>query len=156
MRIAVLMGGDSPEREISLESGRAVFEALENAGHTADTFDIPNVAAVLNMPNLREFDLIFPALHGGEGEDGHLQAVLDVLGLKYALSDARASAIAMDKSSSKRIMRAADIPTPEWLHVTCTPGNAQASITSGNCGNDRGQGEMTMERIFERASQEIG
>ncbi|MFT5233665.1 MAG: D-alanine-D-alanine ligase [Candidatus Krumholzibacteriia bacterium] len=156
MRIAVLMGGDSPERDISLASGQAVASALENSGHTVLAFDIPNVAAVLTMPELRKVDLIFPALHGGEGEDGHLQAVLDVLGLKYALSDARASAIAMDKSSSKRIMRAADIPTPQWLQVTFNPANAQTELLSGEHDENHRLGEITTERVFQRATEEIG
>lgn len=157
MRIAVLMGGDSPERDVSLASGRAIVSALESRGHSVLPFDIPNVAAVIEIAELREVDLIFPALHGGEGEDGHLQSVLDILGLKYALSDARASAIAMDKGTSKRIMRAANIPTPQWLQVTCHPGGAQASpLSSGKFGEMGEAGEMTLERIFERASKEIG
>ncbi len=140
MRIAVLMGGDSPEREISLMTGQAVADGLRRAGHEVELVDIPSVGSVLDMKVLREVEMVFPALHGGEGEDGHLQAVLDVMKIPYALSGAAASALAMDKSSSKRVMRAAGIPTPEWLQVTW----------------DRSHDADTLERIFQRAVSDLG
>ena len=121
MHVAVLMGGNSSEREISLLTGRAVATGLEEAGHQVTVFDIASVKSVLEpdtLARIQAADVVFPALHGGEGEDGHLQAVLDVMGIRYALSGATASAMAMDKGSAKRIMRAAGVPTPEWLQVT--------------------------------------
>jgi len=139
MRIAVLMGGDSPERDVSLASGKAVADGLRGAGHEVDLLDIPNVAAVLQMDSLRQADVVFPALHGGEGEDGHLQAVLDVMKIPYALSGPRASALAMDKGSAKRIMRSAGIPTPDWLQVTWRADSPDLSV----------------DRILDRAAAEL-
>jgi len=156
MRIAVLMGGDSLEREVSLASGQAVAAGLIRAGHEARTVDIPSVAAVLEMPELRDDDLIFPALHGGQGEDGHLQAVLDVMNIRYALSGATASAIAMDKAASKRIMRAAGIPTPDWLQVTWDRKAAKPGILTAKDGPERSNAGLTMERVFARARADIG
>lgn len=156
MRIAVLMGGDSPERKVSLESGRAVVAGLQRAGHEVLALDIPTVAAVLQLPELHDVDLVFPALHGGEGEDGHLQAVLDVLKIPYALSGARASAIAMDKASTKRIMRAAGIPTPDWLQVTWDRKAAKPGALTAKGGAERDDGGLNRARVFARASRDIG
>jgi D-alanine-D-alanine ligase len=139
MKIIVLMGGDSSEREVSLESGRAVAGGLREAGHEVDELVIARVADVLDNPAIRQTDLVFPALHGGQGEDGHLQAVLEVLGVPCALSGHTASALAMDKGASKRIMRAAGIPTPDWLQVT-TP--LDSKLTTGH--------------ILERCRKELG
>ncbi len=116
MHVAVLMGGNSSEREISLLTGRAVATGLEEAGHQVTALDIASVKSVLEpdtLARIQAADVVFPALNGGEGEDGHLQAVLDVMGIRYALSGATASAMAMDKGSAKRIMRAAGVPTPK-------------------------------------------
>jgi len=151
MKIAVLMGGDSPEREISLMTGQAVADGLRRAGHEVELVDIPAVSAVLDLDVLKEVEMVFPALHGGEGEDGHLQAVLDVLKIPYALSGAAASALAMDKSSSKRVMRAAGIPTPDWLQVTWDNRQEKADKASG--GSQDGD---TLERIFQRAVSDLG
>ncbi len=151
MKIAVLMGGDSPEREISLMTGQAVADGLRRAGHEVELVDIPAVSAVLDLDVLKEVEMVFPALHGGEGEDGHLQAVLDVLKIPYALSGAAASALAMDKSSSKRVMRAAGIPTPDWLQVTWEGRQEKANKASG----ERQDGD-TLERIFQRATSDLG
>jgi D-alanine-D-alanine ligase len=151
MRIAVLMGGDSPEREISLLTGRAVADGLRRSGHEVELVDIPSVGAVLDLEMLKEVEMVFPALHGGEGEDGHLQAVLDVMKIPYALSGAAASALAMDKSSAKRVMRAAGIPTPDWLQVTWDRRQEKPGLAPG--GPEDGD---TLDRIFERATAELG
>lgn len=147
LHVLVLMGGDSPERDVSLETGAAVAAALTAGGHRVEAVDIPHVAAAAEVPGLREFDVVFPALHGGQGEDGHLQALLDVLGVRYALSGHLASALAMDKSATKRIMRAAGIPTPDWLQVTWDRRSVEAS---------GGAGRLTSERVLERAARELG
>lgn len=155
MKITVLMGGDSPERDISLLTGQAVVRGLEKAGHQVQGVDIPSVLSVMTLAELKDTDLVFPALHGGQGEDGHLQAVLDVMGIPYALSGAAASALAMDKSSSKRIMRAAGIPTPDWLQVCWDRELNQPGILMSRKEVDR-QGEgLCLERIFDRVSAEL-
>ncbi len=116
--VVVLMGGDSPEREISLATGRAVADALCEAGHEVTAFDLERPDDVLALvDDLRAADVVFPALHGGWGEDGRLQGVLSLLGVTYALSGPAACAVAMDKALCKRVMRGADIPTPDWLLV---------------------------------------
>jgi D-alanine-D-alanine ligase len=156
MRIAVLMGGDSPEREVSLASGKAVAAGLQRSGHEVLSLDIPQVAAVLDLTELRQVDLVFPVLHGGEGEDGHLQALLDVLRIPYALSGHRASAIAMDKAASKRIMRAAGIPTPDWLQVTWDCKGGKPGAVTARARTARDDGSLTMARVFDRATAELG
>ena len=151
MKIAVLMGGDSPEREVSLQTGKAVAAGLVNAGHSVELIDIPSVRSVLDLDLAGKVDVVFPALHGGEGEDGHLQALLDILRIPYALSGAAASALAMDKSSTKRVMRAAGIPTPAWLQVTWDPRQKKVGHPLGTEGR-----ADTLERVHERAADELG
>ena len=150
MKVAVLMGGDSPEREISLLTGKAVVSGLERAGHQVTALEIPDVAAVLALPGLRDHDVVFPALHGGQGEDGHLQALLDVLGIPYALSGPLASALAMDKGAAKRMMRGAGIPTPDWLLVCWDRRSARPEAVSGR------KPGLGLDRITERAAAELG
>ena len=156
MKITVLMGGNSPEREISLKTGQAVAKGLKEAGHEVQLIDIESVASVLAMPELKDVDVVFPALHGGEGEDGHLQAVLDVMGVTYALSGPAASSLAMDKSATKRVMRSAGIPTPDWLHVSWDRDTEQPDILVGRHETNRESEGLTRERVFERASRELG
>ena len=151
MKVVVLMGGDSSEREISLLTGKAVSEALARGGHEVEAVDIPSVAAVMELENLREADVVFPALHGGQGEDGHLQAVLDIMGIRYALSGAAASALAMDKGSTKRVMRSAGIPTPEWLQITW-----EAGSPAGGRAVKPGSSDLTVKHILERAADTLG
>lgn len=154
MRVAVLMGGDSSEREISLQSGRAVAEGLRRAGHEVHEVDLPSVAAVIGLELLGQVDVVFPALHGGDGEDGHLQALLDLMGVRYALSGPAASAVAMDKAMAKRIMRSAGIPTPDWLQVTWDKAAHRPGSVASAAGPQRD--ELTPARILERASAELG
>lgn len=156
MKIAVLMGGDSSEREISLLSGRAVADALRTAGHEVTSFDIPSVAAILDLSGLRGHDVVFPALHGGQGEDGRLQALLDVLDIPYALSGCAASAIAMDKGATKRIMRGAGIPTPDWLQVTWDRQADQPGGVVADPGAARAGEALSLDHILKRAAEEIG
>ncbi len=156
MKITVLMGGDSPEREISLMSGSAVVKGLKKAGHDVQGIDISSVAEVLTLPDLKDCDVVFPALHGGQGEDGHLQAVLDVMGIAYALSGAAASALAMDKSSTKRVLRSAGIPTPDWLQVCWDRQSDQPDLMLSRLKSDREWEGLTLERVFQRATKELG
>ncbi len=154
LRIVVLMGGDSSERDVSLESGPAVAEALTAAGHAVQARVIDSVADVIDMTDLDQWDVVFPALHGGDGEDGHLQALLDLKGVPYALSGPRASAVAMDKSATKRILRGAGVPTPDWLLVSWE-GEGTRPMSSGGAvsGSDE---VLDLNRLRVRAKQEIG
>lgn len=110
-RIAVLMGGRSAEREISLQSGAGVLSTLEQLGYAAFSVDYDD-RFVDNLRD-RKPDAVFIALHGGAGEDGSVQAVLEWLRIPYQGSGVRASAVAMDKWMTKALMRAEGIPTPE-------------------------------------------
>ncbi len=160
MHIAVLMGGDSSEREISLVSGQAVASALAEAGHRVASIDLPRVRAVLDLPVLREVDVAFPVLHGGDGEDGHLQAVLDLLDVPYALSGPLASALAMDKAACKRVMSGAGIPTPDWLLVSWNGDAGCPVAVEGQLPTVRGRtaatGSLSLAHVQERAAAELG
>lgn len=148
MRIAVLFGGTSEERDVSLASGAQVVKALRSRGHEVVSVDtargvlrgaeeralldagvspLPpgrqqldvlrtgNMGALMRAPELAQIDVAFLALHGGEGEDGTLQAMLDLAGVPYTGSGMIGSALAMDKDVSKHLMRAAGVATPDWL-----------------------------------------
>ncbi len=143
MKIAVLMGGTSAEREVSLASGTAIVKALREKGHTVSTVDtatgcVPeeregellpggvhreppaalehrlDLIDLAGLDELRRADLAFLALHGGDGEDGTVQALLRLLGVPYTGSGPLGSGIAMDKDVSKRLLRDAQVPTLPW------------------------------------------
>ncbi len=156
MKITVLMGGDSPEREISLKTGQAVALGLAKAGHEVSLVDIESVAQVMTLPELKEADVVFPALHGGQGEGGHLQAILESMDIPFALSGMAASALAMEKSATKGIMRAAGISTPDWLHICWDRQNGLPDLVQGKKVTERNSSQLTLERVFERANQELG
>jgi D-alanine-D-alanine ligase len=148
MRIAVLFGGSSSERDVSIASAAQVIPALRGLGHEVIAIDTatgrlanaaeqkllasavapepPSGAALARLggsaltlaseaADIRDVDVVFLALHGGAGEDGRVQAVLDLAGLPYTGSNHIASATAMDKDLSKRLFRAAGVPTADWL-----------------------------------------
>jgi D-alanine-D-alanine ligase len=150
MRITVLMGGTSSERDVSLASGLRISEALRSRGHTVRSVDTamgalseaderqmlaagvvkqqpptPEALARMNaeslaalaarLPTRGECDVAFLALHGGRGEDGTIQALLDLAGVPYTGSGHLASALAMDKDLSKHLMRAHDVRTANWV-----------------------------------------
>ena len=114
-KVAVLMGGTSAEREISLMSGRGVLAALQSKGVEAHAFD----PAERELGELRRegFARCFVALHGRHGEDGSLQGALELLGIPYTGSGVMASAIAMDKVMTKRVWIAEDLPTPRFVRL---------------------------------------
>lgn len=117
-RVAVLMGGWSAEREISLQSGEQVLSALQSAGVSAHKVDVDrNIGSLLGR---EKFDRAFNILHGPGGEDGVIQGLLDIVGLPYTGSGVKASAIAMDKIVTKRIWRSAGLPTPDFKRLTKT------------------------------------
>ncbi len=111
LRITVLAGGPSAEREVSLASGQAVAAALRARGHTVFIADIgPDNLAALDEPA----DVVFPALHGPFGEDGTVQRLMQARGLRYVGSDATASATAMDKVATKALVAADGLDTPAY------------------------------------------
>ncbi len=150
MKIAVLFGGTSVERDVSVASGSQVIGALREAGHEVIAVDAsrgvllpeherqlisehidrlppgethasePGLPEILVNAKLEDLDLIFVALHGGIGEDGTIQGLLDLVGVPYTGSDASGSALAMDKDAAKRLFLAAGVPTPHWLMVPAT------------------------------------
>ncbi len=148
MRIAVLFGGTSEERDVSVASGVQVVKALRDAGH--DVLALDTATGILDCveferllstgvsaappsdeslalrrghsplvlssaAELRQVDVAFVALHGGTGEDGTLQALLDLIGVPYTGSGHIGSTCAMDKDLSKRLFRSEGVPTPDWL-----------------------------------------
>jgi D-alanine-D-alanine ligase len=148
VKIAVLLGGTSDEREVSLSSGAQVARALRAAGHdvvAVDTvrgvlsrgeeqrllaegvradppahadlvrLDEGDTVALTRDPSVGEVDVFFLALHGGSGEDGTIQSLLDVARVAYTGSNRLGCSLAMDKEVTKRLLRDAGVPTPDWL-----------------------------------------
>lgn len=153
MKIAVLLGGSSEERAVSLASGVQVAAALRSKGHHVVSIDaavgvlssereeaitaagilkpddpavalpsvpeqepgLPEARVILSEPALRDVDVVFIALHGGAGEDGTVQTLLELAGLPYVGSGPVASALTMDKDLSKRLLRDGGVLTPAWL-----------------------------------------
>ncbi|WP_313953388.1 D-alanine--D-alanine ligase [Accumulibacter sp.] len=113
-RVAVLFGGRSAEREVSLNSGSRVLEALLRRGVDAHAFD----PAARKLDELASFDRAFIALHGRYGEDGTIQGALELMGIPYTGSGVMASALGMDKWRSKMLWNAAGVPVPEYLMLT--------------------------------------
>ncbi|MBL8658364.1 MAG: D-alanine--D-alanine ligase [Rhodospirillales bacterium] len=124
-RVAVLMGGWSVEREVSLVSGAAVTAALRAAGYDAAAIDVTRDAAGLLAALTPPPDAVFNALHGRYGEDGCIQGLLDILAVPYTHSGLLASALAMDKPTAKRLFADAGIPVAE--HVIA----ARAAVLEG-------------------------
>jgi len=116
LRITVLRGGPSAERAVSLESGRAIAEALRRRGHEVHEADIgPDDLSALE----RAADVVFPALHGPFGEDGAVQKIMERRGMRFVGSGSRASALAMDKVAVKPRALELAILTPEYELLTC-------------------------------------
>ena len=114
-KVAVLMGGDSAEREVSLMSGSGVLQALRSRGVDAHAFDpAQNALGDLKRDG---YARCFIALHGRHGEDGTVQGALELLGIPYTGSGVMASAVAMDKLMTKRIWLAEGLSTPAWRQV---------------------------------------
>ena len=111
-RVAVFMGGDSAEREVSLKSGQAVLSALLSAG--VDAYPVDVRGCLLKAVEAPEFDRVFIALHGRGGEDGTLQAILSQAGIPYTGSELLASALAMDKLRTKYVFKGCGLPTPKF------------------------------------------
>ena len=113
-KVAVLFGGTSAEREVSLNSGSRVLAALQGQGIDAHAFD----PATQTLDDLKGYDRAFIALHGRHGEDGTIQGALEVMHLPYTGSGVLASALAMDKFRTKLMWQAAGLPVPEYALLT--------------------------------------
>ncbi|MYL28593.1 MULTISPECIES: D-alanine--D-alanine ligase [Halobacillus] len=111
MKIAVLYGGTSGEREVSLSTGKGIIQALENKGHEVTAIDFS--PDKLDQVTALDVDLVFIGLHGRFGEDGRIQGLLDMKGLPYVGSGVLASALAMDKAKSKQIFSRNGLNTAE-------------------------------------------
>jgi D-alanine-D-alanine ligase len=129
-KVAVLMGGSSAERDVSLMSGQGVLQALQSQGVDAHAFD----PAQRDLADLKRegFARCFITLHGRFGEDGTVQGALELLGIPYTGSGVMASSIAIDKVMTKRIWRAEGLPTPEWSQVDSAAATAQAFAALGS------------------------
>lgn len=149
MKVALLTGGTSSERDVALSSGLQVAAALRERGHTVSVVDLATgfvprdresellpggigrepppldklkalqrgmlSAGLGEVPVIRDADVIFLALHGGQGENGTLQALLDVIGVPYTGSGQLGSAVAFDKDTAKHVLRDAGVGVPEWI-----------------------------------------
>lgn len=113
--VAVLMGGWSAEREVSLNGGRAVYDALSQQGIQTSSIDVDrNIVQVLEQG---KYSHVFNMLHGRGGEDGVIQGVLNILQIPYTGSGVLGSALAMDKLRCKQLWSALDLPTPEFVAI---------------------------------------
>ncbi|HVO35098.1 MAG TPA: D-alanine--D-alanine ligase [Gemmatimonadales bacterium] len=162
MKVALLTGGTSAERDVALASGLQVAAALRSLHHTVHVVDLAtgyvppeHEAALLpggigreppplahlkelergmlsaglgEVPAIREADVVFVALHGGQGEDGTVQAVLDVIGVPYTGSGHLASALAMDKDLSKRVVRDNGLAVPAWVMAPATAAYVKRTV----------------------------
>ena len=161
LKIAVLMGGTSEERDVSLASGSEVARALRERGHEVVAVDttrgvlaqseeralldsgVPteppagglcdllatgDTSVITRNPESSSPDVIFLALHGGAGEDGTIQSLLDFTGIPYVGSGRVGCALAMDKDLSKRLLRDAGIPTPAWITGHAAPERVEAEL----------------------------
>jgi len=129
-KVAVLMGGSSAEREVSLMSGTGVLQALQSLGVQAHAFD-PSERDLAELKK-EGFTRCFIALHGRFGEDGTVQGALELLGLPYTGSGVMASAIAIDKIMTKHIWRADGLPTPAWKKVDSAAATCAALAELGS------------------------
>lgn len=128
-RVAVLFGGRSAEREVSLKSGRAVLEALQGAG--VDAFGIDVGADLLQRLSGERIDRAFIVLHGRGGEDGSMQGLLECLGIPYTGSGVLASALAMDKLRTKQVWQSLGLPTPRHAVLASAGDCARAAAELG-------------------------
>jgi D-alanine-D-alanine ligase len=111
-KVVVVMGGDSAERDISIQSGSEVLRALQSLGYDARSIDYDD-RFVDAMRQLKP-NVVFIALHGPGGEDGHVQALLEYLSIPYTGSGLEAAALSMDKHLTKKLLAAEGLPTPAW------------------------------------------
>lgn len=140
LKVLLLLGGTSPEREVSKSTGKSVYQAMQNLGYDVvvldpayginQPFDVndyfsekdfsevsnENYLDAINLISPAEIDVAFLALHGKYGEDGTIQSLLELKGIKYTGSKVLSSALAMDKIMSKILFEEYKVPTPKWFH----------------------------------------
>ena len=126
-RVAVLLGGTSSEREVSLDSGANVLEALQSRG--VDARPVDGVPALLEAIRAGSIDRVFNILHGGDGENGVLQGVLTALGVPFTGPGVLGSALTMDKIRTKQVWMAAGLPTAQFVRIA--PGADLAAAVRG-------------------------
>lgn len=124
-KVAVLLGGKSAEREVSLDSGQAVLEALLRSGVNAEAFD-PQARSVTE---LTQYDRAFIVLHGRGGEDGQIQGVLEWLNVPYTGTGVQGSAIGMDKVKTKQVWQGSELPTAPY-RIVGKDSNAEEIVTA--------------------------
>ena len=124
MKIGLLVGGDSPERDVSLSSGKAIHKALELLGNNVIVLDTFNGIRSLESKILN-VDLIFNGLHGGDGENGNVAAYLETLNIPFTGSEQDSSKICMDKDLSKKLVSDKGIGTPNWIVSSSLPSESQ-------------------------------
>ncbi len=129
-KVAVLMGGRSAERDVSLMSGKAVLQALTSFGINAHSFD-PLEKSVFDLKT-ENFDVCFIALHGRYGEDGTIQGALELMGIPYTGSGVLSSSVAMNKGITKSIWHSMGLATPLWKEVASVEETQQAFATMDN------------------------
>ena len=162
-KVAVLMGGTSAEREVSLSTGRQILNALDARLYAVTPLDTADMPALLTALTENRPDVAVIALHGKGGEDGTLQGLLDLLGIRYTGSGVLASALAMDKAMSKRVLMGAGVRMPQ--DITLKRGermqqgamplpliikpNAQGSTIGMTIVHQAGQMEGAVQTAFE-------
>ena len=177
----MLFGGASDERDVSAASAAQVIEALRSLGHDVVAVDAsrgrlsaaderslfargidrlpPGRAAATDLPDivggsrLHEMDLVFLALHGGSGENGTVQSLLDIVGTAYTGSGRLGSALAWDKDVAKRLFRGAGVPTPDWVMVPVEAGAVEAGIGIPVIVKPNGQGSTVGLTLVETADE---
>jgi D-alanine-D-alanine ligase len=184
VRIAVLFGGDSMERDVSVASAAQVVSALRSRGHTVTAIDTSRgrlsaadeariltdridrappassrgtqLPAIAAGPELRDVDLVFLALHGGSGEDGTVQSLLDLVGVPYTGSGRLGSALAWDKGVAKQLFVNAEVPTPDWLLAPATGDEVSARLGFPVIVKPTGQGSTVGLTLVEQPGELAG
>ena len=118
MKILVIYGGESSEREVSLKTGKGIYESLIKQDYNASLYDFKINQLNELIVEIGSHDLIYIALHGKDGEDGKIQALLQLLGKPYIGSDHTSSSLAINKSLTKEIANQKNIPTANFLSIS--------------------------------------
>jgi D-alanine-D-alanine ligase len=181
LKIAVLFGGDSMERDVSIASAAQVVGALRSRGHEVIAYDsgrgrlegpdeqrlfaskidreppaqstVAALPTVVSAPELADVDVVFIAMHGGSGEDGTVQALLDLAGIPYTGSGKLGSAVGWDKDVAKRLFLAAGVPTPDWLMAPVAPELVASRIGYPLIVKPNGQGSTVGLTLVKKATE---